>query len=698
MLKYFILILAYIIPVVGFQTACYASHSYDDVDSLIMLIVSQDDNTEKVDRFILLSQHYRSIDTDSALLFCDQALKLSRALAYREGRADALYKKSLIYNSIGEANVSLSYANSFMQLSDSLQDSMRLAKAYYHIGNLQNDFSNNRPALHNYKKSLRIYFDKRDTAKMMILNNSIGNYYQTITKYDSAVIYFHNAIKLYELSGCERGLGAILSNLAKVYLRLEEFENAGKYLNMSLEFYEKHGAIANMAILYTKLGNLANEEGDYVRAMEYYHQADSLYREVNNARGIHDIYINCGIIYLKQGKYNLALNNCNLALAYYHKQNIAVGKITSWQCKASAYSGLGKFEQALILYDSCLQLAIESNNPYRQKEILGNMSEIYYDAGDFKKAFIFLVRFDKIKDSIFNLEKAEIISDLQFKYEKEKDQAHILSLENENLFKDLRIRTRTNQRNAYFFIGLGIITIALFLFIFFRYKARKEKIITAQKIRQLEEEKKLLAARFLVEGQEEERKRIAQELHDGLGVLLSATRMQFSAIRDKSPENKALIEKASKFLEQASGDVRKISHNMMPGLLTKLGLYEALEDLFDNLADTRGLNAQIEINVSKERLPENQEIMLYRIIQEIVNNTLKHADAKRIELQINVRQGWLDIRYSDDGKGFDVEEKQEQKTLGLQNILSRVKFLNGSVSIESSPDKGTIYKINIPVA
>ena len=698
MLKYFILILAYIIPAVGFQTACYASHSYDDVDSLFQLIASQDDNTAKVDRLILLSQDYRSIDQDSALMLCDQALKLSRVLAYREGRADALYKKSLIYYSIGELNTSLIFANKFQQLCDSLQDSMRLAKAYYHIGNITRNHSNNKPALDNYKKSLRIYLDKKDTAAMIAIYNSMGNYFREITIYDSAVIYFHDAINLCELSGRGMRLGKILCNLAEVYLRLEEFENAGKYLNMSLEFYEKHGKIANMAILYTKLGNLANEEGDYVRAMEYYQQADIFYREVNDARGIHDIYINYGIIFQKQGKYNLALKNYNLALVYYRKQNIAEGTITSWQGKASVYHKQGKFEQALILYDSCLQLAIESTDLYRQKEILENMSEIYFDAGDFKKAFIFHVRFDKINDSIFNLEKAEIISDLMFKYEKEKDQAHILSLENENLFKDLRIRTRTNQRNVYFFTGLGIIIIALFLFIFFRYKTKKEKIIASQKIRQLEEEKKLLAARFLVEGQEEERKRIAQELHDGLGVLLSATKMQFSTISDKSPENKALIEKASKFLDQASGDVRKISHNMMPGLLTKLGLYEALEDLFDNLADTRGLNAQIEISGIKERLPENQEIMLYRIIQEMVNNTLKHADAKQIELQINVRQEWLDIRYSDDGKGFDVEEKQEQKTLGLQNILSRVKFLNGSVSIESSPAKGCVFIMQIPVS
>ncbi|NQT78123.1 MAG: sensor histidine kinase [Bacteroidetes bacterium] len=698
MLKYFILILVYIIPNVGFRAACYATHSSDNVDSLSQLIASQNDNTEKVDKLILLSQDYRSIDQDSALLFCDQALRLSRALAYREGRADALYKKSLIYKSLGELNTSLIFAFRYQELCDSLQDSMRLAKAYFHIGNLQRNLSNNSSVLPNYKKSLRIYREKKDTARMMAVNNSIGNYFQTIATYDSAAIYYHNAIKLYELSGCENGLGRILGNLAKVYLRLEEFENAGKYLNMSLKFYENHEAMANMAILYINLGNLANEKDDYVRAMEYYHQADSLYREAKDARGIHDVYLNCGIIYQKQGKHNLALKNYNLALTYYRKQNIAKGMITALQCKAWVYSSQEKFEQALILYDSSLQLAIVSTDLYRQQEILGSMLETYYDAGDFKNAFLFFSRYDIIKDSIFNRKKAEIISDLMFKYEKERDQAHILSLENENLSKEFRLQKRTNERNWYFFTGVGIIIIAFFAFIYFRTKVRKEKIIASQKIQQLEEEKKLLAARFLVEGQEEERKRIARELHDGLGVLLSATKMQFSAIRDKSPENKALIEKASKFLDQASGDVRKISHNMMPGLLTKLGLYEALEDLFDSLNDTRGLNAHIEIIGSKERLPENQEIMLYRIIQEMVNNTLKHADARRIELQINVRQKWLDIRYADDGVGFDVEEKQERKTLGLQTIQSRVKFLNGSLSIESSPAKGCVFIMQIPLS
>ena len=113
----------------------------------------------------------------------------------------------------------------------------------------------------------------------------------------------------------------------------------------------------------------------------------------------------------------------------------------------------------------------------------------------------------------------------------------------------------------------GIIVLGIILTLFLIYKHRKNRTISEQKIKQLEEEKKHMAARFLVEGEERERKRVAMELHDNLGVLLSATKMQFSEIHDKDPEKKEVIEKASKYLEQASSDVRKISHNLMPGLL-----------------------------------------------------------------------------------------------------------------------------------
>lgn len=136
---------------------------------------------------------------------------------------------------------------------------------------------------------------------------------------------------------------------------------------------------------------------------------------------------------------------------------------------------------------------------------------------------------------------------------------------------------------------------------------------------------------------------------------------------------------------------------MMPGLLTKFGLYEAVEGLIEQLDETEGLNATCEIIGDTKRLPENTEIMVYRIIQEMVNNTLKHAEAKNISLNMNILPKLLKINYSDDGKGFNVDEKLESKSIGLTSIQSRVNYLSGKLNVESKPKKGTSYFIEIPI-
>jgi signal transduction histidine kinase len=317
--------------------------------------------------------------------------------------------------------------------------------------------------------------------------------------------------------------------------------------------------------------------------------------------------------------------------------------------------------------------------------------------GDYRKAFEYLESKYDLKDSVYNIQKTKVINDLVQKFEKEKDQASILALEKDNLRKDLNLRKRTSQRNAYLFGGLAIIVLTLFVLAYLRQRAAKEKILAGQKIRQLEEDKKMMGVKLLVEGQEEERKRIAGELHDGLGVLLSATKMQIALLGDKNPEHKEMVDKAARLLEQASGDVRKISHNMMPGLLTKLGFFEAVEDLFENITDKQDLNAVCTITGEQDRLAENKEIMLYRIVQEMVNNTLKHAEARKINLDIKILPEMLDIKYSDDGKGFDFKQKLESESIGLKSIQSRVDFLNGKLTVVSRPGEGVNYSVKVPV-
>ncbi len=365
---------------------------------------------------------------------------------------------------------------------------------------------------------------------------------------------------------------------------------------------------------------------------------------------------------------------------------------------AIIYMRSKKYDLALKYLDTAIYNSTKNGNLTKLTTYYENIHQIYNSKHNYKKAYEWVLKYNSLHDSLYNIEKAKIINDLELKYEKEKDQAHILSLQNENLQKSIELNRRTNQRNIFLGGGSAILIIGIMLFAFYRQRVKKDRIIAGQRIEKLEREKKLLAAKAIVEGQEEERKRIAGELHDGLGVLLSTAKMQFKTLEDKSPENREAILKAANLLEKASSDVRRISHNMMPGILTKLGLDEALEDLFENINDTPGIAAELKIeNEDDIRLPENSEIMIYRIIQEMANNTLKYAEAGKVTLDVTYEEETVSIHYSDNGKGFDIEEKMKNKSIGLTSIQSRVNFLGGKININSKPGRGTTYFINIPL-
>jgi len=158
-----------------------------------------------------------------------------------------------------------------------------------------------------------------------------------------------------------------------------------------------------------------------------------------------------------------------------------------------------------------------------------------------------------------------------------------------------------------------------------------------------------------------------------------------------------MLDKAENLLKQAGGEVRKISQNMMPVVLSKFGLLEALEDMFDKLNEMEELEVKTNIEGGKERLSENTEIMLYRVIQEMVNNTLKHAKAKSIEFSCKKEAGTIIIDYRDDGVGFDMENLPHSASLGVYGIQSRIDFLKGKLKVETAKGKGTFYQITLSV-
>ena len=229
---------------------------------------------------------------------------------------------------------------------------------------------------------------------------------------------------------------------------------------------------------------------------------------------------------------------------------------------------------------------------------------------------------------------------------------------------------------------------------------RKETELQKQQIRELEKDKQLVAVDSMLKGQEDERSRLAKDLHDGLGGLLSGVKFSLRNMKDNlimTPDNMTVFERSLDMIDTSIKELRRVAHNMMPEMLTKFGLDEAVKEYCNSVNTTNLLKVKYQSVGMQNRVDGSIEIIVYRIVQELLNNTLKHASAKDVFVQLIREENRLSIVVEDNGKGFDTILATESKGAGWMNIRSRVDYLKGQLDIHSEPGKGTLVNIEIPL-
>ena len=243
-----------------------------------------------------------------------------------------------------------------------------------------------------------------------------------------------------------------------------------------------------------------------------------------------------------------------------------------------------------------------------------------------------------------------------------------------------------------------ILTLFAFYLLYNRYKLKQQTKLQQELFN--EQQKR---AEAVLEAEEMERQRIARDLHDGVGQLLSATKLNFNAItNDITLDNKQTEEKLHKsisMIDDSIKEIRNISHNMMPATLQHFGIIKAIEEFTDrmNLAGKSNINFEY-FEVDEDKLNSTFKLMLYRITQEIINNTIKHADASNINIQLIGDENELVLTIEDNGTGFDVQKAMKEEGIGLKNIQLRVDYLKGILNIDSTIGKGTTTIIEIPLS
>ncbi len=216
-----------------------------------------------------------------------------------------------------------------------------------------------------------------------------------------------------------------------------------------------------------------------------------------------------------------------------------------------------------------------------------------------------------------------------------------------------------------------------------------------------EAEKRLINA--IIQTEEKERRRFAKDLHDGLGPLLSTVKLSVSTLNEmeSDPDKKHIIKNADLIINESIKSIKEISNNLSPHILNNFGLASALKNFTNKIEESKAININFDTNAFDQRYDENIEVVLYRVTCELINNTLKHANAKNIEIVLTHQPKCIIISYSDDGVGFDVNEviydNTNPKGMGYKNIISRINTIKGKIDIESNRETGTKILIRVKI-
>ncbi|MBI3141598.1 MAG: sensor histidine kinase [Bacteroidetes bacterium] len=335
-------------------------------------------------------------------------------------------------------------------------------------------------------------------------------------------------------------------------------------------------------------------------------------------------------------------------------------------------------------------------------DLANNIAHTYEKMGQLDSAMFFLKERLRLAGHIKSGDLDRMVVEYENKFAKQRLKNDKMRLEKVGLKAQNKSRWMVAISLA---LSALMLSAALLALLFWqRYRNRKiineqNEVIHRKKLEELVRENKMERVRALVEGQEQERTRISAELHDGLGSLLSTVKHHFEVLTNKhNGEQVALFEKVHHMLDDACVEVRKISHDMASNVLGKFGLKAALYDLSDMVSASGSIQVKMAINGLESKLDKSLETHIFRLVQELLANTVKHAHATKVNVQVLQFDDNLSIVFEDNGRGFDYDVAKKKDGLGLKNILTRVAHLQGTVEFDTGKGSGTTVLVDIPLS
>ena len=500
---------------------------------------------------------------------------------------------------------------------------------------------------------------------------------------DERKVFLYDSLLMEIDSNCLAIKSSLYRNKGIHQLKINQQKEAETSFWLSLRWAEESGEPAYMASTYSQIGKVHswNEQND--SALYYFKKAEQLYLETKYELAYINIYQNLAATYYYLDSIDDARNYCFKLINEGKKVNDVEAIATAGQILNLLEVDInGVNDSTFQYYKTCLSAFKAIQDEENIFNIYENIGQGYQLLNEYDSALYYYNEASAYADSL--------------------NSVHHLTYMNSKVADLTAIVQERNKTKTMWIYAFIIVFVLMLILAWYIIKTKRQEVkIKEKEISELMMAQDLQTIEAMLTGQDNERKRIAEELHDRLGGMLSTIKIHYGNVEEQIASLQSQVQeqyaKAGDLINETVEEVRRISHNLHEGILDKFGLQAALEQLKEALGNLDKPHFNWYFHNLDRRFDSQTEINCYRIIQETISNVLRHANANEVTIQLTYVENNLNVIIEDDGKGFKLDKAEQKGGIGLKNIKGRVQRLNGTIEFDSTEGRGTTIIIDIPI-
>jgi two-component system, NarL family, sensor kinase len=650
-------------------------------------IFGNNDTTEVI-RLNQKAWNEKSKNLELAKNYANKAISIAVTIKYPRGLS---YSYNIIgyYHKVkGNFDSAETYFRKSLAIRERLKDTLNIARSYRNLMSIYKTLGEHKKAIETGLIAIQLLLPKigNDEVKSELawFRVNLGSIYSKVGDYETAVRSIMDGKKLFNSLDDDEGIADASMSLGNVYETQKQYTKAISEFSFAIQTFIQAENLRELAKAYNNLGNIYYALDSNELALRLYNKGLEIRTENEMTGDLASSFLNIGIVYEDLNKGDSAYHYFKQALSNGNEFKDVEIQYEAHRALGSLLNNKGLHNEALPHLLGSLRLSTKAMVLPEKIVLLKEIANAYRASGKKDSALLYTEEYMSLNDSLSEIlrNSIELTSNL-----KEKE-------------LELTLSKEANKKQIIIIVGIStafLLILIIFLMYYFAVRAKKREL----QLREIIKEKELVALDALLMGQEEERKRLALELHDTIGSMLSATKYSFKAM-EKSMEKmveeyKSQYLKINSMLDETMDSVRRISHDMAAGIFTEKGIEGALSELCETFEQPGKMQITLNVYGFDEKLGLDIEKNLYQIVRELLANIVKHAHASEVTIQLLKNNKNINLTVEDNGIGFDLKAMRQTNGIGLSNVEKRVSHLAGKWSIDSEKGHGTTVVVDIPV-